>query len=160
MSNEWQTVKKGGKHVHEQALHKHVEALHSYVHVEALHSHVHVHTPTPLWCNKTTKKTETPLTQLTPGWVYLRRAPTGGSIEYKYGPVLIKETYEALQREETRNGNVIFNRRLRQECERVERDWHALGDLSDYHDPRGKYEAYARSILGQGQGQCQGAESD
>jgi hypothetical protein len=149
MSNEWQTVKKGGKHVHVEALHKEVEAL---------HSHVHVHTPAPLWCNNTTKKTETPLTQLTPGWVYLRRAPNGGPIEYKYGPVLIKETYEALQREETRKGNVIFNRRLRQECERVERDWHALGDLSDYHDPRGKYEAYARSVLGQGQGQ--GAESD
>jgi len=154
MSNEWQTVKKGGKHVHVEALHKHEQALH--VHTPALH----VLTPAPLWCNKTTKKTETPLTQLTPGWVYLRRAPNGGSIEYKYGPVLIKETYEALQREETRKGNVIFNRRLRQECERVERDRHALGDLSDYHDPRGKYEAYARSILGQGQGQGHGAESD
>ena len=150
MSDEWQTVKKGGKSIaqHKEAQHKEAQ-------------HIDMHTsPAPTWCNKTTKKTETPLTQLTPGWVYLRRAPTGGLIEYKYGPVLIKETYEALQREETRKGNVIFNRRLRQECERVERDWHALGDLSDYHDPRGKYEAYARSVLGQGQGQGQGAESD
>ena len=151
MSDEWQTVKKGGKSTaqHKEAQHK--EAQHRETHID-------MPAPAPTWCNKTTKKTETPLTQLTPGWVYLRRAPTGGLIEYKYGPVLIKETYEALQREETRKGNVIFNRRLRQECERVERDWHALGDLSDYHDPRGKYEAYARSVLGQGQGQ--GAESD